>query len=299
MAPLQPKGGLAAAELAFYAPALIISTYILLRHGLRQLAWLYLVTLSILRLVGGSATLYSETQNDYSDAVLQTAFITSAVGTAPLLLVLLGFMERMNARLDRGGVSKWVFRAIHLLSLAALALAIVGGTDISSSSANTRETGHSLLQAGGVIFLTIYLALAVITVLTFRRKDAAQAGDWKLIDAGLASLPFLFVRILYTVIVAFASRGSVFYFADIDVYVQAFMQFLMEVFVVVTFIVAGLLTSKQAPREANSHDMERLENSGAPPSLRPRTDQQRHRQKPRRIGDYRPSKLIRNAVRGR
>ncbi|KAK3052692.1 hypothetical protein LTR09_006174 [Extremus antarcticus] len=307
MAPLQPEGGLAAAEVAFYGPALLISTYIVFRHGLRgQLGWLYLVTLSILRLVGGSATLWSETQNDYSPAVLETAFITSAVGTAPLLLVLLGFLERVNDRITVGGVGKWVFRGIHLLSITALVLAIIGGTDIADRSASSRSTGHTLLQAGSVIFLAIYLALAAITILTFRRKGDAQPGDWKLIDAGLAALPFLLVRILYTVIVAFAKEGSVFYFSDVDVYVSAFMQFLMEAFVVVIFIVAGLLTPKQdkegrGQREIGSVDLERAggrgpmrsEDAGAGSKVEWGERRQRS------AWDYRPSKLISDAISGR
>ncbi|KAK5169019.1 uncharacterized protein LTR77_006328 [Saxophila tyrrhenica] len=303
MSPLQPKGGLAAAQVAFFAPALLISTYIVFRHGLRrQLGWLYLVLLSILRLVGASATLWSETQNDYSKSILQTAFITSAVGTAPLLLVLLGFMQLVNKDMKTAGsaVGIWVFRGIHLLSLAALVLAILGGTDISSTISSTVSLGHTLLKAGSIVFLVIYLALAAITFLTFSRKYAVLTEERKLVDAGLAALPFLLVRIIYTVVVSFAGKGSIFYLWNVNVYVSAFMQFLMEAFVVVIFMTAGLLTPKRAktvgqrgPEYASVGSEYDMENGGH--QMGPQRVRQHEQQN---IGGYRPSRLIRNAMRG-
>lgn len=84
MGGLEPKGDLAIAEIAFWSPALIIGIAITIKQGFTNGAsWIYLVTLSILRLIGASCTLYSETQNDYSESLLQAAFITSAIGKFP------------------------------------------------------------------------------------------------------------------------------------------------------------------------------------------------------------------------
>ena len=75
---LNAKGDLSAVELAFFAPAFCIALFVLFRHGFnKQLGWLYVCLLSILRIVGAAATLYSQTKNDYSDGILETAAITS------------------------------------------------------------------------------------------------------------------------------------------------------------------------------------------------------------------------------
>jgi hypothetical protein len=123
MGNLNPKGDLAAAQAAFFAPALVISSLIVFRHGFsRQLGWLYLVLLSILRIIGGSVTLYSETQNDYSTSLFIAAAITSAIGTAPLLLALQGILSRVNEGLreQQRNISKHLFTLLSLLLVAAL-----------------------------------------------------------------------------------------------------------------------------------------------------------------------------------
>lgn len=81
MGALDSRGDLAIAEIAFYSPALLIGVAINIKQGFSGgSSWIYLVLLSILRLIGASCTLYSETQNDYSQSLEETAFITSAIG---------------------------------------------------------------------------------------------------------------------------------------------------------------------------------------------------------------------------
>lgn len=146
MAPLTPKGDLAIAEVAFFSLALILSAYVVIRHGFnRQLGWLYLIILSLLRLIGASCSLYIEVNNSTNVGLYDT------------------------------------------------------------------------------------------------------------------TAPFLCVRVLYTVVVAFESGNpqSVFYYHNVDVYVTAFMQFLMEAAVVCIFVTAGLLT----PRKLTISRQEQRSNS--------------------------------------
>ncbi|KAK0887957.1 hypothetical protein LTR02_016758 [Friedmanniomyces endolithicus] len=275
---LGPKGDLAAAELAFFAPALLIGIYIVFRHGFtRQMGWVYIVILAILRIVGAAATLDMETTNTASTALLETAAITSAVGTAPLLLALMGFLERINTGMEHKGTPRLAFRLLHLVSLAALVVAIIGGIDRMDSSASTVSTGKTLSETAAMLFLGVYLALAGIALSTSRI---------------IAS--------------AFANAGSVFYFGSVNVYAQAFMQFLPEAIVVVLFIVAGLMTPKmekhqlyQGSRDVEGQKVEMIngptQGSGyAAPPFR----QEARSQAPRSVGDYMPSRLIYNAVRG-
>lgn len=81
MGNIDSRGDLAIAEIAFYAPAFVVGVAINFKQGFTGgVGWIYLVTLSILRLIGASCTLYMESQNDYSQSLEETAFITSAIG---------------------------------------------------------------------------------------------------------------------------------------------------------------------------------------------------------------------------
>ena len=164
---LDSHGILAAIELAFFAPAIGLSIWIVLRHGhSRKLGWFYLVLLCLLRLIGAICTLVSEASHNYSVGLLTTIAVTNAIGTAPLLLALMGFMERMHDGMERKAIPLIVFRPLHLISLVALVLAIVGGTDESSNKLSTFHTGRKLLVTAAFIFLAIFLSLAAITLYT-------------------------------------------------------------------------------------------------------------------------------------
>ncbi|KAF2483137.1 hypothetical protein BDY17DRAFT_310198 [Neohortaea acidophila] len=311
MGVLNPKGGLAAAELAFFAPAFCVAAYVVFRQGLsRQLGWIYLNMLSLLRLIGASCLIYAEVHSDYSDGLLETAAITGAIGTAPLLLVLMGFLERVHAHmLERKGVNHFLFKALHYGSLGALVLAIVGGVNISSTddlASSGYKTGKACMEAASILFLSFYLTLAGITIYTQSRVQYVVPEERKLIIAGLAALPLLMVRILYTVLVSF-DINSDFFFRSVNVYVEAFMQFTMEALVVIFFIIAGLLTprvEKTSKHAANTYvapsigEVECEAKSPVNVQSRPydREMPEQHEKPEFNLFDYRPSKLIRTAI---
>jgi predicted neutral ceramidase superfamily lipid hydrolase len=121
-------------------------------------------------------------------------------------------------------------------------MASVGYDFIFDTTKGNVATGRALTKAASIIFATVFLSLAAITILLSHRIHHVLHMDRTLVYAALASLPFLLVRVAYIVSVSFARPGSNFYFRDVNVYISAFMQFLMEVFVVTIFITAGLIT---------------------------------------------------------
>lgn len=308
MGNLNSHGALAAAELAFYVPALLVGIVICIKHGFgKSTGWYYLVVLSLLRLIGSSCTLYMQTQNDYSSGLVETAVITSSIGTAPLVLVLLGLIERIHAQMTQKSFQPRVFTPIHLIGLAALIIAIVGGTDRSNSDPGTQKTGRDLLEAGSILFLVVYLAVALLTVLTAMRASYIPSTEKLLIIAGMAALPFVLVRIVYTIAVSFSNDPtSAFYYKSPSVWVTAFMQFAMEAIAIVLYSWAGLFTPKQASTPSyQDGSMARTRGEAMRgPRVKdqeagyssPQTRQSRW-QRPENLGDYRPSRMIRNALR--
>ncbi|KAF2213564.1 hypothetical protein CERZMDRAFT_90483 [Cercospora zeae-maydis SCOH1-5] len=258
MVSLTTHGILAIAEIAFFAPAFVISVGLCIKQNcIRNLGWFYMVMISILRLVGASCVLYMETQNSYSSGLQETAAITSAVGTAPLLLALLGLVARVNESMRPDGLSRNVFRPIHLVSLAALILSVVGGINTSKSGKDSYDLGRTLLKVGSVIFFLIWMTLSALAIFTFCRRFRAPSSESKLVLTCVCVLPFLLVRLVYTLAVSFSSPGSIFAYPSPSVPVQASMMFAMEAIVLCFYIIAGLLTPRQVKRipETEAKDM--------------------------------------------
>lgn len=61
-----PDGSrLAIAELLFYLPAFVISIIVNVRHGFRcELGWLYLILLSLIRIIGNSMEIAGHSENN-------------------------------------------------------------------------------------------------------------------------------------------------------------------------------------------------------------------------------------------
>lgn len=259
---LDNHGILSAVEIAFFAPVLLIAIFICVRHGFnRRLGWFYILTLSLLRLIGASCLLYAEVNNDNNKSLISAYYVCSSIGTAPLLLALMGFLTRINDGMDHKGLSQKVWRPIAIISLAALVLAIVGGTEQGSSKPSDITLGHKLNESAACLFMAIWAALTGITAITFMRISHVRSIERKLLYACLASIPFLLVRVIYAVAVSFShDKSSPLYQYNVNVYVSAFMQFAMEAIVVVFYVTAGLLTPETpkvvAAKEGQTLEME-------------------------------------------
>jgi hypothetical protein len=247
MTHLDSDASLAVAQIAFFGAAIPFALAATLRQGMsRQAGWIFLVILCILRLIGGSATVYIHTHTyPPSTGLLELATITSSIGTAPLLMALLGLLSRIHAGLTkatRHHIPTRTFRIIHIITIIALIIAINGGIFRSSSKASKQSTGTSLSKASSIIFLAVFLVTAAITATTFTRRRDARVSDRRLVLACGAVLPFLLVRVVYLVIVSFTTdTSSVFYYEDVDVYITAVMQFLMEGIIVIVLTAVGLM----------------------------------------------------------
>lgn len=64
-----------------------------------------------------------------------------------------------------------VFRLLRIVLTAAFALAIVGATEATDSSASTRSTGATLRKVGGILILACFLFMAFVHFLLWTFKD--------------------------------------------------------------------------------------------------------------------------------
>ena len=236
-------------ELAYYGISIPLIAFILVKHGFgRQIGWFYLAILAILRIIGAATGLASESNS--SQGLIETSVICFSVGISPLLLALLGILKRINEGMKGHGVARRYEQIIHLPILVGLILGIVAGTEEFSSNASTRKGGYSLLKAASILFLVGLVALATVCFQTFTRREWIIDGEMRLLMASVLSLPFILVRVTYTMISAFSQPSNTFSIISGTtraVVIQAIMSVAME-FVVVALYVAAGLTVRKIPR---------------------------------------------------
>lgn len=130
------------------------------------------------------------------------------------------------------------------------------------------NSGNHLREGAAILLLVVYVLLYAITASCFFKMRAIYEGDRRLVYAALAAAPFLLVRLIYSVCSAFDSHSKLFGFQSANVYVMAFMQYLMEFIVVTIFLAAGLtvpaLKGMQTQQESSGWQMGNLRGQNKP-----------------------------------
>ncbi|KZF21816.1 hypothetical protein L228DRAFT_269270 [Xylona heveae TC161] len=245
------RGRLAIAEIVYYAPALVLAVIVMLRHGFRrQLGWIYLAILALVRIIGSSMQIASE-QDPSNTGLITTAAILSSVGLSPLLLAMAGLLKRVDDSLPSSHrLPGRTFTLLHIPTLVALILAITGGSE-ESSSPTSNNGGRKFMKIAIIIFLVVYVIQSALTFLTLFKLRHVPQGERKLVYAVTGSIPFLAVRLLYSLIGAFESPTKLTFNTVVgNVFVQAFMAVLEEFVIVAMYLAAGLLVAKLSnPRD--------------------------------------------------
>ncbi|RXW23831.1 hypothetical protein EST38_g2025 [Candolleomyces aberdarensis] len=204
--PLDERGKIAAAQIAFYAPIAGLALYLVFRYALRRDAgWLFLSLFSLTRIAGGAVLLAAQlTEADPN--LFVAAYILDPAGLALLLLSTLGFLgmagQHTYSEIPRVTV---IFRTFGLLTLVGLGLTIAGGILGSPVSPNTGTTGWILRRAGACVYAVVYLLLILAFFGTFSYRWHLRSYRRNLLWGIGVALPFLGVRIAYGIMAAWSS----------------------------------------------------------------------------------------------
>jgi hypothetical protein len=107
---------------------------------------------------------------------------------------------------------------------------------------NEISTGETLRKVSAILLLVGWLVSLGMNVLFVLRLHSVWEGDRPLVYFGLAAEPFLLVRLIYLIVICFATNSKTFNPFSPNIWVQAFMQVLMEFIVFILFITAGMIT---------------------------------------------------------
>ncbi|KAI1608210.1 hypothetical protein EDD37DRAFT_613358 [Exophiala viscosa] len=272
--------GVSIGRLAYYVPALFVSVVVIAKHGARRsFGWIFLTLFCLIRIIGSAAQL--DTINNNNPKTPETiALICTVLGLSPLLLSTLGILTRVyHSILDQTARTKFSFvvRAIQIPATVALILCIVGAADAKSPADILSE---STVHIGIILFAVVYGLLVLLTGYALRQWRLTGLGESRLIIAVCVTLPFLAVRVLYSLLAAFShdakfnpSTGSA-----SSTTIALVMETLQEAVVVLVYLAAGLMVPKPTGDFGRENQRSWHGRDGAPQQHYALSEQQRHEQ---------------------
>ncbi|KAL8799739.1 MAG: hypothetical protein Q9182_005682 [Xanthomendoza sp. 2 TL-2023] len=230
------------AEVIIYSLLLPIAVFVTARHRMPgSIGFLYLCIFCCLRISAAGLGISSENQNQSNRTNLVWSEILGSVGIGPLLLAGFCLIERVNKNSKPISIPRThATRMLHVPNILALALAIVGGIRLSSSSSSTQRTGKEFAQTGLSIFMIVFLIYTLVCLATLRALPAVAPGEKKIVYGVLLAIPFVFLRILYAMLAVFRDNRT-FAIVNGSATAQLCMAIIEEMVVVIIYCGTGLL----------------------------------------------------------
>ncbi|KAI0757365.1 hypothetical protein C8Q80DRAFT_1225239 [Daedaleopsis nitida] len=259
---LDAHGIIAVVEIVIYVPILFVGGYLSLKHGFtRKAGWIFLVLLAIVRIAGGITHILSE--NNPTNTTERVVYsIMESSGLSPLLLATLGFLGTVSQHsIDDTPVMTRGTRLVSLVGLVALILSIVGGVNLSSVKSQA-DLDHATLfrRVGASLFVVFYAGAVLLTCFCWSKSNIILKYRRQLLMGITATLPFLAVRVAYSVLSAVApypytfvdgqqvpvalddSALAKFSLTSSSWGIYLAMSVLMEYIAVVIYVVVGVIT---------------------------------------------------------
>jgi hypothetical protein len=246
------RNGVSIAEIIVYVPSLAVAIFLSVRHGFaRSSGWMFIIVFCIARLIGPAMQL-AEISNPREQALYEGSAILNNVGFSPLTLAALGLLSRLLDSINKTHhtfVQPRMLRIIELLVLVGLILGIVGGVDAADDYVKSgRYQPGSLNKAGTALMIIAWVLLVIATALTSSSISHAEHGERRLLMAIVLALPFLLVRLIYSIFSTFTHEQS-FNLLDGSVTVLLCVALIEEFIVVLIFEGTGLTLKKVVHEE--------------------------------------------------
>jgi len=116
MSPLDPRGKIAAAQVAFYTPVAALTAFLIFRYAFRRDAgWFWLFIFAAVRIANAALVIAGQSLSKTN--LLVAAYVLEYVGLAPLLLSSIGFIGMAGqhtyseiSRFCRSSKNPWTIR---------------------------------------------------------------------------------------------------------------------------------------------------------------------------------------------
>lgn len=135
-------------------------------------------------------------------------------------------------------------RLLALLGTVLLVGLILGAVGGSQYSEKTPPGSHNtLIQVSVILYLVGFAGECLVTLYSFANYRVIIPGDHRILIAVALSLPFLAVRIIYSLISVFGDNPDFNSFSG-SVIIFALMAVMEEFIIVILYLAAGLLAPK-------------------------------------------------------
>lgn len=209
MSGLDERGDIAIALVVIYPFIAILTLILTIRHGFsRQAGWLFLLIFSICRIVGGILHIVAEKTNPPQIGLYIGAYTLEGIGLAPFLLCTKSFIEVVGR--DVFGtpslplITRPRLRILGLLLTAGSVLIITGATQSSDDDESSVNTANELRKIGGILLAVTFVLLVILHLFLWQVQHMLQDFQRMLLKGISFALPFLAVRVLYSVLSNFA-----------------------------------------------------------------------------------------------
>ncbi|KAI9727156.1 MAG: hypothetical protein M1828_007357 [Chrysothrix sp. TS-e1954] len=252
------RGGVSIPELVIYVPALLIAVLLSIRHGFTHASgWRFLVVFALARILSSSFAL--ALLSDLTNVSLNIGYsILINIALSPLLLTSFGLVSRIISDINTRKVTivkPRMIQPVQIVVTVGLIIGIVGGDEAGTSYNKTGVYEVKTLTKASVVLFAICLAILVIFVISlFPVVSYAPPGEKRLLFAVAFSLPFLSVRLIYSLISVFSGLHSFSFLGGSETIILC-MALLEEIVVVVTYESVGL-TLKKLPKASKDRDTE-------------------------------------------
>ena len=140
-------------------------------------------------------------------------------------------------------LSPLIIRGVQAVLLISMILCIAGGV---KGSKTLPLVVQSSTKIGVALFIVCFIGTVLVTLRTLLRVTHAEHGEKRLAFVVAGSLPFIFVRLLYSCLSTFANNPN-FKFLTGSVTLLLAMTLIEEIIVTAAYIIVGL-TRKVIPK---------------------------------------------------
>ncbi len=241
------RNGVSVAEIVVYIPCLAVAVFLCIRHGFgRSSGWMFLIIFCLARIIGPCMQLATISSPDNTDLYIGSSILQN-VGLSPLQLAAIGLLSRLLENINKSTqtfFSTRMLKAIELVVIVAFILAIVGGVNAGDTFSSTgKYQPGSLSKAGTIIFIVSYLAIVAATAMISFSVSHAEKGEKRILTAVAISLPFLLVRLVYSIFSTF-SHNPKFNVLIGSPTILLCVALIEELIVVLTYEITGLTLSR-------------------------------------------------------
>lgn len=231
-------------QCVFYAPTTILSLFLCIRHCCRgeraQIAWIFFYMYCHVRVAEAALGLATITYP--SGAVYGTSILFSLIGVPMLLLTAFGLLRRVQMNLNKNfpaSIKAGYFTLLQIPFQAAIPIVARGASNSTADLSNIGVFTPQVLTKLGIVLCVVgFVVMVILTLAILRRQSHTGPSEQKLLYTVVLSLPFLFIRMIYTTLTTFMNEG-LFQSADGDVLVIGLMVLLPEMAVSVMYMVQG------------------------------------------------------------